>query len=266
MMYVPHGIAQAYGRTELAFPPRKSQGLFRCGPNMAHAMARQRFGYALVAAYEQHNRQGPGFVLRLERWCRDLQTAIRANSQGLMARSALHFIIPPEWPKLSTLALYIRSLTSASGGGGDGDRPPRTRRPFDLPGLAWWCEKHFEEWGYKSALLKRLHLQLTHRLVLNVLRHAALEADRREKNKQIARGSLPGDVSLRGPLRPPPHEGVGTPATFVRACLAPKARGGGYPAQRNVDLEALRPAFVRPDTPEPEDCNGNVDAAEMDQV
>ncbi|KAM5535096.1 hypothetical protein V8D89_011182 [Ganoderma adspersum] len=231
-------------------------GLFRCGLSMAHAMARQRFGDDLIAAYEQHGGEGPRFVLWLEQRRRALQTAIRANSGGLMARAALNFVIPPEWPKLSTIALYVRPLTSASaaggGNGGDGGGPPRSRRPFDLPGLAWWCERHFEEWGYKSALLKRFHLQLTQGLVVH--------ADRREAEKD-RQGARPGAGSVRGPLRPPPHQGVGTCAGLVRACLAPQARGGGYAAQRSIDMEALRPAFVRPDTPEREDRNGNVDAA-----
>ena len=225
-------------------------------------MARQRFGDDLVAAYEQHGGEGPRFGLWLEQWRRALQTAIRANSAGLMARAAPNFVIPPEWPKLSTIALYVRPLTSARDGGGGGG-PPRSRRPFDLPGLAWWCERHFEEWGYRSALLKRFHSQLTQGLVVHVLRHAALEADRREKDRQRD-GARPGAGSIRGPLRPPPHEGVGTSAALVRACLAPKARGGGYAAQRSIDLEALRPAFLRPDTPEPEDRDrngaGDVDA------
>ena len=128
-----------------------------------------------------------------------------------------------------------------------------------MPGLAWWCEKHFEEWGYKSALLRRFHHQLTHGLVLHVLWHAALEADRREKDRRIAQDIRPGDVSVRGPLLPAPQQDIGTSAALVKACLAPKARGGGYAAQRRIDLEALRPAFVRPDTPEPDDREVNVD-------
>ena len=77
----------------------------------------------LVAAYEQHNGASPGFVLWLEHWRRALQTAIRANAHGLMARAAPHFVVPAEWPRLATLALYIRPLTSASeeGGGGGGE-------------------------------------------------------------------------------------------------------------------------------------------------
>ncbi|KAI1784256.1 hypothetical protein LXA43DRAFT_976766 [Ganoderma leucocontextum] len=236
------------------------EGLFRCGPSMAHAMARQQFGDDLLAAYEQHRGGGgPAFVLWLEQWRQALQTAIRANSQGLMARAAPNF--------LATVELYVRPLTSASGGG-QGGGPPRTRRAFDLPGLAWWCEKHFEEWGYKSALLKRFNSQLTGGLVLHVLRHAALEADRREKDRQVAQGRRPGEVRVRGPLRPQPHEGVGTSAALVKACLAPKAGGGGYAAQRDIDMEALRSAFVRPDTPEPKDRNAdmNTSAAMMERV
>ncbi|KAM5535093.1 hypothetical protein V8D89_011179 [Ganoderma adspersum] len=177
-------------------------GLFRCGPSMAHAMARQHFGDNLVAAYEQHGgAESPHFVLWLEQWRSALQTAIRANSAGLMARAALNFVIPPEWPKLSTIALYVRPLTSAcaagGGNGGEGGGPPRSRRPFDLPGLAWWCERHFEEWGYKSALLKRFHLQLTQGLVVHVKRHARLQADTCEDRQITADGPWPEEAAYK---------------------------------------------------------------------
>ncbi|EJF60479.1 hypothetical protein DICSQDRAFT_162059 [Dichomitus squalens LYAD-421 SS1] len=226
-------------------------GIFRCGPAMAHAMARSGFGEQLVQAYERYGESGH-FTIWLEQWRTELQAAIRANSHGLMARGAPNFVIPQEWPKVKTLQLYVEPVTSASNGGNCGG-PPRDREPLDLPGLAWFCEKHFEDWGYKSAILKRFGSLLTQSLVMRVLRAAALEADSREKDRRIAQGLPTGEASVRGPLRPRPYEAVGTSATLVKMTLAPKARGGGYAAQRNIDLEALRSAFARPDTPEPDD-------------
>ena len=153
-----------------------------------------------------------GFQQTLAQWRPEMTREMQTNEHGLFSRRRPSSTVPPEFPSLKILDMYLHPLTSASDGR-TGGGPPRDRRSIDLPGLATFCENHFDEWASRSMILKRFKSLLTEGLVMTVLKAAA-------------------------------HEGIGTSATLVRKCLVPKQR-----ATRDERMERISSAFVNRGSP-----------------
>ncbi len=112
----------------------------------------------------------------------------------------------------------------------------RDRGNLDLARIATFCEDHFDEWGHRSAILKRFRTLLWDSAAMNVLRRAALEVDEKERSSRVAAGRT--DLVVRGPLRPSITDAVGTPESLVKKYLEP--------AKQTVDRYAA--AFVNQGT------------------
>ncbi|KAI0702544.1 hypothetical protein C8Q76DRAFT_632692, partial [Earliella scabrosa] len=219
------------------------KGVPRCGKQIAHALARLGYGDRLLEAYEARNiRNFDAFLLE---WRAEMENEVHTNAHKLMTRMSPSFKIPSTFPDMTVFRLYLEPATNAALG--IADHPPRDAHSIDLPALAKFCEDHFDEWGHRSALLKKFKSMLTSGLVMTVLRAAAAQADKREEERQIAAGTRPRDVRIQGVLTPPAGRGVGTSATLVKSCLVPKKR-----ATRDERMERIAAVFVNRGSPEPE--------------
>lgn len=83
-----------------------------------------------------------------------------------------------------------------------------------------------------------------------MFRKAALIADKRETDRRIAVGALPGDVKVRAGWQPSTEQAVGTPAALVDMCGAPPKTKKSPP--KDAQMRSIAGAFARCGTPEPE--------------
>ncbi|KAF7790323.1 hypothetical protein EIP86_001277 [Pleurotus ostreatoroseus] len=192
------------------------KGIMNCGPATAHALALCGFGDQLLDAY-QH---GVGhFKAYLPVWRNAVNEELRTNSQGRFTRLP-GIRISDTFPDLAVMDAYANPVCS-----GRADQEAfnavhlRDKGDLSLSQAAGFCEAHFDEWGYRSMIVKRFRDLLWNAAVVSVLRRAALEADEKEKNKRSARGEL--DLHLRGPLTPAISDAVGTPTSLVTKYLSP---------------------------------------------
>lgn len=118
----------------------------------------------------------------------------------------------------------------------------RDRGDMNLGRIAAFCEVHFDEWGHKSAILKRFRNLLWEGAVMHILRRAALEADEKEKSKRLIRRE--GTLTITGPLQPSIQEGVGTPASLLKKYLDPVQRDNVASAFVNRAAPAVFPMDV----------------------
>lgn len=211
------------------------QGLKNFGTQIAHCLSRLGFGDELLQEYERC--QGRNMDAFLTRWRADINTELHTNAHNLLRSRMPSLSVPETFPDMDVLRNYVSPICSASEkrpGGGQ----LRDNRELSIPGMAAYCEDHFDEWGYRSMIIKRFRTNVWEAAVMRILRRAALEADEKEKTRRIAAGRT--DLAIRGPLAPPVEEEVGTPALLVKKYLAPT----------EVDRRAA--AFVRDAPAEPE--------------
>ena len=122
---------------------------------------------------------------------------------------------------------------------------------MNLARIASFCEEHFDEWGSKSAILKRFRNVLWEGAVMHVLRRAAIEVDEKEKSKRLLHRT--GTLTIAGPLQPSVAEAVGTPASLVKKYLNPAQEdrvasafvNRAAPAAFPMDVEDTDPLIVR---------------------
>ncbi|KAH9830729.1 PIN domain-like protein, partial [Rhodofomes roseus] len=209
-------------------------GLKNFGPQIAHCLARLGFGDQLLRQYEQC--QGQGMEAFLTRWRADMNTELHTNAHNLLRSKMPALSVPPTFPDMNVLRYYINPVCSVSAGRQGGGNL-RDSGELSIPRIATFCEDHFDEWGYRSAIIKRFRDIMWNAAVMRVLRRAALEADEKEATKRIAAGRT--DTTIRGPLEPPVAEEVGTTACLIKKYLCPT----------EVDRRAA--AFVRRDDPPP---------------
>lgn len=168
----------------------------------------------------------------LTRWRADINTELHTNAHKLLRSRMPSLSVPETFPDMEVLRNYVSpvcSVTDKRPGGG----LLRDNRELSIPDMVAYCEDHFDEWGYRSMLLKRFRANVWEAAVMRILRRAALEADEQEKTRRIAAGRA--DLAIHGPLTPSPAEEVGTPALLVKKYLSPT----------EVDRRAA--AFVRRD-------------------
>ncbi|EIW62431.1 uncharacterized protein TRAVEDRAFT_68878 [Trametes versicolor FP-101664 SS1] len=218
-------------------------GVFGVGTGVAHALARLDYGDQLIRNYTSLD--AATFQAWLPGWRADMTLEVQTNASGLMTTRRPSTTIPANFPNMDTLAKYVRPALFANGGG-----PPADRVAIDVPALAGFCEQHFTEWGYRSKILYRFPSLVYEGVVFTALRRAALITDKRETDRRIAAGMLPGDALVRAGWQPSVAQAVGTPAALVNTCAAPRKAKRAPP--KEAQMRSIAGAFARQGTPEPE--------------
>ncbi|KAH9960288.1 hypothetical protein BC827DRAFT_1360363 [Russula dissimulans] len=152
-------------------------GLPRCGPGIAHGLAKCGLGDELLEATQSLSpAELPEF---LTTWREALRNELRTNSRGLLGskKPSLAKAVPDSFPDVDVLLSYTNPITSATDAGARRTHtPPRWEREPDLAKIAHVCELHFE-WGLKDIIIKRFRTVLWPSIVLRALRRSVLEED-----------------------------------------------------------------------------------------
>ncbi|KAI9512138.1 hypothetical protein F5148DRAFT_1280054 [Russula earlei] len=152
-------------------------GLSRCGPGIAHGLAKCGLGDELLEAAQSLSRAD--LVEFLTKWREALRNELRTNSRGHVGskRPSLAKAVPDSFPDVDVLLSYANPITSATDAGARRTHaPPKWEREPDLAKIAHLCELHFE-WGLKDIIMKRFRTVLWPSIVLRFLRRSALELD-----------------------------------------------------------------------------------------
>lgn len=151
-------------------------GLQRCGPGIAHGLAKSGLGDELLEAAQSLTRaELPEF---LTAWRETLRSELRTNSRGHLTskKPSLAKAVPDSFPDVDVLLSYTNPIISATDAGARRTHtPPQWKREPDLAKIAHVCELHFE-WGLKDIIIKRFRTVLWPSIVLRTLRRSALEA------------------------------------------------------------------------------------------
>lgn len=190
-------------------------GLSRCGPKVAHGLAKCGFGDSLLSA--AHNLSREGLQEYLINWKKDLAEELRTNSRGILGRryNSLAKSIPEEFPDIDILMSYANPITSETEGKARKIKAT-WERPLDLGRIANICELYFE-WGVRHAIIKRFRTVIWPAAVFRFLRESALEKD----PQKAGRPPLPAMTHLS--QNEPPSS---SPATSTAASLSHLQIGG----------------------------------------
>ncbi|KAF9460488.1 hypothetical protein BDZ94DRAFT_1238453 [Collybia nuda] len=199
-------------------------GLARCGPVIAHGLAKCGFGDTLFEAAKNLSREE--LVAFFVPWRHELRQEISTNSQGHIGKKhpALAKTIPDSFPDIDVLLSYVDPITSETMGKGDYYNSLTWGKEPDLGKLAANCELSFE-WGYKEAIIKRFRTIIWHSVVLRILRRAALNMDAKAGHPQTLL-TTPCKKGAAG-LEP-----VGTPSKMIAKYFSSLTLGTlhGYPS------------------------------------
>lgn len=181
-------------------------GLPRCGPGIAHGLAKSGLGDELLEAAQSFTRAELSEFLTT--WREALRNELRTNSRKHLGskKPSLAKTIPDSFPDIDILLSYTNPITSATDAGARRTHTvPEWKREPDLAKLARVCELHFE-WGLRDTIIKRFRTVLWPSIVLRALRRSALEAD----SKAVAR-------SAGSPVRERelPRDAPGTPSKVL---------------------------------------------------
>ena len=150
-------------------------GLPRCGPGIAHGLAKCGFGDELLkAAHALSRNELPNFLIT---WREDLRSELRTNVHGHLGskKPSLAKAVPDTFPDIDVLLSYTNPIISATDAGAQRTHtPPKWEREPDLGKLAHLCELHFE-WGLKDIIIKRFRTTIWPGIVLRALRCSGLE-------------------------------------------------------------------------------------------
>ena len=150
-------------------------GLSRCGPGIAHGLAKCGFSDNLLKATQTLSRDElPGF---LTTWRDELCDELRTNGHGQLGskKPSLANAVPDSFPDINVLLSYTNPIISATDTGAcHTHTPPRWDREPDIGKLAHLCELHFE-WGLKDVIIKRFRSIIWPSIVVHTLRRSALE-------------------------------------------------------------------------------------------
>ena len=151
-------------------------GLPRCGPGIAHGLAKCGFGDELLKA--AHSLSHDELSDFLTTWREDLRAELRTNARGHLGskKPSLAKAVPDSFPDVDILLSYTNPIISATDASARRTHtPPKWEREPDLGKLAHLCELHFE-WGLKDTIIKRFRTIIWPSIVLRALRRSALEA------------------------------------------------------------------------------------------
>ncbi|KAF9495593.1 hypothetical protein BDN71DRAFT_858492 [Pleurotus eryngii] len=188
-------------------------GVSRCGPIIAHGLARAGFGESLYQAAQNLSQQD--LIHFLDDWRNELRHELRTNSQGYLGKKfvALSKSITNDFPNLEVLDSYVNPITSESMGRTIEMNRPRWEKDPDLGKLAETCEFYFE-WGYKEAIVKRFRTVIWPSVTLRILRRAVLVAEEEKARSSRFTTNVPStprkqrpDTSVSSP--------IGTPSKMI---------------------------------------------------
>ena len=148
-------------------------GLPRCGPGIAHGLAKCGLGDELLKATQSLSHDElPGF---LTTWREELRSELHTNACGHLGskKPSLAKAVPDSFPDVNVLLSYTNPIISATDATMH-HTPPRWEHEPDLGKLAHLCELHFE-WGLKDVIIKRFRTIVWPSIVLRALRRSALE-------------------------------------------------------------------------------------------
>ncbi|KAH9993037.1 PIN domain-like protein [Russula vinacea] len=146
-------------------------GLPRCGPGIAHGLAKSGLGDELLEAAQSLTRTE--LAEYLTRVAHQLARASRLQ-KAFPSKGRSRLI-----SRCRCLLSYTNPITSATDAGARRTHtPPQWKREPNLAEIAHVCELHFE-WGLKDIIIKRFRTVLWPSIVLRTLRRSALEAIRR---------------------------------------------------------------------------------------
>ncbi|KAI0255432.1 hypothetical protein BJV78DRAFT_1279225 [Lactifluus subvellereus] len=151
-------------------------GVSRCGPGIAHGLAKCGLGDELLEASQSLTRAELADFLTT--WRESLRNELRTNSRGHLGskKPSLAKAVPDSFPDIDVLLSYTNPITSATDVGARRTHtPPQWEREPDLAKIAHMCELHFE-WGLKDIIIKRFRTVLWPSIVLRALRRSALVA------------------------------------------------------------------------------------------
>lgn len=187
-------------------------GLSRCGPKVAHGLAKCGFGDSLLSAVRTKSREG--LEEYLIGWRRDLAEELRTNSRGIVGRKygSLSKAITEEFPDIDILASYANPITSETEGKLHKIKTT-WERPLDLGRIAHVCELYFE-WGVRHVIIKRFRTVIWPAAVFRFLRESVLAKD----PKDVERPFLPATMQNEPPSS--------SPATSTAASLSHLWIGG----------------------------------------
>ena len=151
-------------------------GLPRCGPGIAHGLAKSGLGDELLDAAQSLTRAE--LAEYLTAWREALRSELRTNSRGHLGskKPSLAKAIPDSFPDVDVLFSYTNPITSATDAGARRTHtPPQWKREPNLAEIAHVCELHFE-WGLRDIIIKRFRTVLWPSIVLRTLRRSALDA------------------------------------------------------------------------------------------
>ncbi|KAI0282757.1 PIN domain-like protein, partial [Russula aff. rugulosa BPL654] len=172
-------------------------GLPRCGPGIAHGLAKSGLGDELLEAAQSLTRAELSEFLTT--WREALRNELRTNSRKHLRskKPSLAKTIPDSFPDVDVL-LHAGARRTHT--------PPEWKREPNLAKLAHVCELHFE-WGLKDIIIKRFRTVLWPSIVLRALRRSVLEAD---NTKAVAQ-------STNSPIREreTPRDAPGTPSKVL---------------------------------------------------
>ena len=182
-------------------------GLPRCGPGIAHGLAKSGLGDELLEAAQSLTRAELSEFLTT--WREALRNELRTNSRKHLRskKPSLAKTIPDSFPDVDVLLSYTNPVISATDAGARRTHtPPEWKREPNLAKLAHVCELHFE-WGLKDIIIKRFRTVLWPSIVLRALRRLVLEAD---NTKAVAQ-------STNSPIREreTPRDTPGTPSKVL---------------------------------------------------
>ncbi|EIW76723.1 hypothetical protein CONPUDRAFT_146515 [Coniophora puteana RWD-64-598 SS2] len=195
-----------------------TDGLARCGPQIAAGLARAGLGDTLLEAAETKTR--PELKQFLDGWREQLRQELRTNASGCLGtkKPALAKQIPDAFPDVDVLLSYVRPVTSETERQPGPGAPPvseiRWAREPDVRMLARLCEQKFE-WGVKDVIIRRFRTVVWPGAVLRIMRRAVLDAEeeraervpvtpRRDKGKGRVGDDADEDM------------GPGTPSRMIR--------------------------------------------------
>jgi Holliday junction resolvase YEN1 len=176
-------------------------GLPRCGPSIAHGLAKCGFGDRLLEAARSMPRHG--LEEFLVTWRQELCDELRTNSSGHIGRKnpALAKSVTEDFPDIDVLLSYTNPITSESEG-----KAHKIKfiwdRPLDLGRIAHICELYFE-WGVRSVIIKRFRSVIWPAAVLRLLREKILMQDAQESRRISPSPPLNGDRAVTVADPPP---------------------------------------------------------------
>ena len=164
-------------------------GLHGCGILTAVSLAHAGYGQSLVRGIRRTPLGGvPAF---LAAWRRSIASELRTNSSGMLDKCRPHLAqsIPPDFPNMDVISLYLTPVTSQHQPQGVVEMV--SQRGPDVVRLARFAEDNFL-WGDLDGILRHFSTTVFPGLALYELIQAACRIDR---------GLPPGPVVMTGEVR-----------------------------------------------------------------